>query len=209
MLFKIVNENRGNGDFRTLGDTAGRQHIYTWRPEYGAYCYEPKTQEECDSISASNWQFGNVPWKVAPIYDGRAPGAMGAGLVPDAAGRPQVAPTVKIPPYVARHLYENYPIADLLLLCADSGFTPKGNLESTENVLWQLDAAYVGRAWAQEEVKRLRDENAALKLELLAKAAEAAPDIPALATPPAAPRAYTGAKRGPKPKNRASELVEV
>lgn len=190
MLLKIVNENKTFSEFLQFGATNGIQYSFQWMPEHSAYCYAPKTQAECDAIVRANWEYLTCPWRVGPVFD-----AVVGPLEPAPAGStPRPAPPVgRIPPYVKPELYAAYPLADLLLLCADSGFTPEGDATLPENVQRQLHRYYEGRAWAAEEMRRLKEENKALEQENAALASgRPAPPPPA--------------KRGPKPKVKAEEL---
>lgn len=165
MLLKIVNENRGSFPFLTFGDIANQQHTFEWNEKVGAYCYEPKNQIESDNITATNWVSLHHPWRVSPVWNGAG---MPVAAIPNAA----VPSTVRIPPYVRPDLYDAYPLEDLLALCADAGFTPEGDATNTFQVRHQLHRYYEGRAWAVEDMKRLRAQLAAPK-------SVAAPETPA------------------------------
>lgn len=203
MYLKIVNENRGWSPIMTLGDVANVQHVFTWNDAHQAYSYAPTSQEESDNIIATNWQFAKFPWRVAPIIESGPTAIAGAAPAPIASGPP------KIPPYVKPELYAEYPLADLLLLCADAGFTPEGNQTDIDSVRRQLHRYYEGRAWASEEIKQLR-----AKVETKSSPVEVPTStlttktivtvIPEADAPDVAPpRKYTGKKRGRKPKFHA------
>lgn len=166
MLLKLANENFGNTQFRTFGDAANNQHVFEWNKEHGAYCYQPKSQQESDDIISTNWLYLRCPWRVAPIWDGVAAEPT---LRPK---REQIAYVGKIPPYVRPELYADYPLADLRLMCEDAGIAVEGDPESTDNVRRQLHRYYEGRAWAVEEVKRLKEQVEALKAKVAAPAAK-------------------------------------
>lgn len=190
MLLKIVNENKTFSEFLQFGATNGLQYSFQWMPEHSAYCYAPKTQAECDAIIRANWEYLTCPWRVGPVFDAASGPQVPAP--PGSTARP-APPVGRIPPYVPSELYENYPLADLLLLCTDSGFVPEGDATLPENVKRQLRRYYEGRAWAAEELRRLKEANKALEQQVTALSAGR----------PAAP---APAKRGPKPKVKAPEL---
>jgi hypothetical protein len=193
MFLKLVNEPRSAGyDTRTIGDTANVERVFTWNDQHQAYCYEPTSQQESDDIIATNWVCLRMPWRIAPVIEG-------------SCGRPvaQAAPVakgpVRIPPYVKPELYNEYPQADLLLLCTDAGFTPEGNLGDTDNLKRQLHRYYEGRAWAAEEIRQLRT-----KIKEAPAIVTTVTVTPPTVEPPEAPRKYAGAKRGRKPKFHAA-----
>lgn len=150
MLLKIVNENRGSFPFLTFGDIANQQHTFTWNEGIGAYCYEPKDQIESDNIISTNWVSLRHPWRVAPVWAG--------GNQPVSSKAEAVPASVRIPPYVRPELYEAYPLEDLLNLCSDAGFRPEGDATNLHQVRHQLHRYYEGRAWAAEDMKRLREQ---------------------------------------------------
>lgn len=170
MLLKIVNENRGSFPFLTFGDIANQQHTFEWNEKVGAYCYEPKNQTESDNITATNWVSLHHPWRVSPVWDNAG---MPVAPSPNAA----IPSTVRIPPYVRPELYDAYPMEDLLALCADAGFTPEGDATNLHQVRHQLHRYYEGRAWAVEDMKRLRVQLAQPKAEPPPAAVSFAPAI--------------------------------
>ncbi len=192
MLLKLVNENFGNTQFRTFGDASNHQHVFEWNKAVGAYCYQPKSQKESDDIIRTNWECMNFPWRVAPVWDGVMEAGAPVPPTNDAAIR-----GAKIPPYVNPEIYSQYPLRDLIDLAADAGFVPEGDPTNLHTIRHQLHRYYEGRAWAVEDIKRLREENAALKARLAAQVAPA----PLPAEKPAA------AKRGPKVKARELQTV--
>jgi hypothetical protein len=191
MLLKIVNENFGNSQFRTLGDPANHQHVFEWNATHGAYCYAPKSQQESDDIISTNWVSLNCPWRVAPIWDGQ-PATNSAAAATNAAA----AGSAKIPPFVPKAAYAQYPVRDLLDLCADAGFIPQGDTANSHNLRLQLDRYYEGRAWAAEDMKRLRE-----KVVVLERAGVKAPAQVAAPEPvkPAARRGRPAKKRELQP----------
>lgn len=187
MLLKIANENKGPYPFLTIGDIASVQHVFNWNDEHGAYCYAPRSAKECEDICAVNWTFIGFPWRIVPVFGAADVPAMvvhhggGAG----SPNRVSVGVAVaKIPPYIRPEIYASYPVDDLLLLSRDCGFEPEGEPEA-ESLKRQLARWCQGRAWANEEVRRLQ-------LELASRPAAAAPETAGVP--------YTGKKRGRKPK---------
>ena len=152
----------------TLGDIANREHPFYWNDAVGAYCYEPKDQKESDDIIASNWVFLKFPWRVAPVWEH----GVGSVKTPEAV-KAEVSKAI-IPPYVNPTLYDAYPVRDLLDLCADAGFTPEGDQADPDNLRRQLHRYYEGRAWASEEMRRVREKMAAVESAAI-KAAPIAP----------------------------------
>lgn len=190
MLLKIANENYSNTQFRTFGDVANNQHVFEWNAEIGAYCYEPKSQQESDEIISSNWISLNNPWRIAPVWNGQ-PGTKAS--VPTT--NTSAIATFKIPPYVRPEIYAEYPVRDLLDLCADAGFIPEGDQNGADNLRRQLHRYYEGRAWAVEDMKRLRERIAELEKKVSLPAS-----APLAAKPVEAPKAHV--KRGRPPKVR-------
>jgi hypothetical protein len=160
MLLKIANENKGPYPFLTLGDVASRQHVFQWNDQFGAYCYAPKTAQECEDICAVNWTFINFPWKVVPVFGAADVPAMVIqhGGAPGSPNRvPAGVAVAKIPPFIRPEIYANYPVDDLVLLARDCGFEPEGDREA-ENIKRQIASYCAGRSWANEEVRRLKTE---------------------------------------------------
>lgn len=219
MLLAIKNENRGNGDFRTFGDVSNNQHVFEWNVTHGAYCYEPKSQQESDDIISTNWVCLAHPWRVAPIWDTQPPKAHGA--IP--ATNVIAVSISRIPPYVPKVIYSQYPVRDLIDLCADAGFTPDGDTSKADNLRLQLDRYYEGRAWAVEDLKRLREKITALEaLEALQKTISAmkppaqplpipaVTDSPTLITPIPAPVTLARAiSKLPAKRGRPKKMREI
>jgi hypothetical protein len=163
---KVINEARGANPFVTIQDSANKEHLFEWDEAVGAFCKIIETQEDVDNLyQMQAWP--KVFYRLGVVMTGGGPVA-GKAKTP-------VYPVSKIPPYVKPELYENYPLADLLMLCSDCGFTPEGDATQPENIKRQLRRYYEGRAWAQEEMKRLRLEVESLR----AARAAASPAKPA------------------------------
>lgn len=177
----------------TFTDLANRDHAFTWNDTYGAYCYAPTSQQECDDIISTNWMWSKCLWKFSVVMDG----------VPSAPGQPQLAAPLgfKPPPYVRPEIYADYPLRDLLDLCTDSQFLPEGDATNPDHLRWQLHRYYEGRAWAADEIKRLKEKldakpAAAAQKPAALDVAEESFDVPAV------PPAPAKGKRGRPPKNR-------
>lgn len=182
MLLKIVNENHGAFPTLTFGDIANQQHNFDWNESVGAYCYQPKSQKECDDIIAANWVFLKCAWRIAPVWDGVMPDGTAVALTTTTA-----ASSATIPPYVNPKLYETYPVRDLLDLCADAGFVPEGDQSNPANLRQQLHRYYEGRAWAAEDMKRLREKVAAQPAPVAAPAITSVAVVNPVASVAAAP----------------------
>lgn len=149
MKLKIANENRGAHPFVVVQDVGGKEHQFAWDEPVGAYCCEVADQQDIDNLFAVHWTYKRVFYHVCPVIEVTV--GQTAGAVPVRVFAPS-----RIPPYVKPELYDAYPLQDLLMLCQDCGFVPEGDLTSPEAVKRQLRRFYEGRAWAAEEIRRLR-----------------------------------------------------
>lgn len=183
MRLKIANEVRGAHPFVTVADVGGKEHQFTWDEPVGAYCCTLNSQQDIDNLFAVHWTYKRVFYHVIPVIEF---GTVSGGT-PSA---PKVFAPSRIPPYVKPELYDAYPIQDLMMLCQDCGFTPEGSSGEPENLKRQLRRYYEGRAWAAEEIRRLR-------------AGLIPPPAP---TPPAATNGHAPKK---KPRGRQHEVMEV
>jgi len=203
IILKILNENRGWSEVMTLGDISNNQHAFTWNEQFGAYCYEPKTQQECDDIIATNFAYAKVIWKVGVIFDG--PSLSGGA----STASPSAVATMRIPPYVKPELYDTYPIEDLRLLCLDSNFVAEGNQNDPTNIKIQLHRYYEGRAWAAEEVKRMLAKIGQLERELGAATAKLAQETAKVVASPAPADEKTVAPPAPRKRGRPAKVREL
>ena len=152
ILFKILNQNWDGQPTRTMGGLSGIDYVFRWDEVLKCYVYPAKTQVEVDDLILVN-RMPNFPWTFSfVLQDGGR-----SEQITTSDGKPERHATSSIPPYVDPKAYRrNYPLADLIELAKNCGFTPQGNLMDLNNVLYQIDAYMVGRAFAMEESKRLK-----------------------------------------------------
>lgn len=194
-LLKIINETKGTMPFLTVGDASGRQVVFNWNDEQYAYCYEPATDQEAYDIVQLNWTNLRFPWRFAPVTTSDRP----AKVQNDAP----VSPQVKIPPFLKPELYSDYPLADLLMLADNDALPIEGNRDDRDNVMRQLHAYYVGRAWGIEDVKRNRAKVAEMEAELKAAKSETV----AVGKPTLTPVERMAKARAAKNAKRAAEAA--
>lgn len=159
ILIKILNESREGMSHRDMGGLSGINYRFDWSDTHSSWVYEAKTQVEIDDIIQVNF-IANFPWRFSFIMPSEIFEAKPAA--PGEEVEHVYRPVPAIAPWVAPTKYASFPAIDLVDLARNCGFTPQGSHTDTNNLRMQLDAYMVGRAFAMEEIKRVRAENEGL-----------------------------------------------
>lgn len=137
LLIKITNQPGDQFPHRVVGGVSGKEYMFLFDQQLGAYVYAPKDEFEVNDI------FDLVaipfhPFRYAPVVTPEAPKLRERAWTP--------------PPIITPDKYAEHSLDELLALCADIGLVPK-RAEDAEAVRMQLHAYFLGRA-ARAEAER-------------------------------------------------------
>ncbi|MDP1581212.1 MAG: hypothetical protein Q8M02_13135 [Candidatus Didemnitutus sp.] len=120
-----------------MSGVSGREYMFLFNPDLGAYAYEPADEFEINDI------FELVAFPMHPFRYGPV-------VIEGERGNPSMI--ARIAPWLTPDKYAENSIEELAALCADCGFCPKSSKDAGA-LRMQLDAYFIGRAIGEKQAK--------------------------------------------------------
>lgn len=186
-----------DGEVTQFSGLDNLNYEFRWNPILEAYVYPPRSQAEVDNLLGLA-KFKEFPYLFSVIYFDATVGS-GTTSQDKSSSAVFMAPTIR--PYIKPDNYAEFPAVDLLGLARDLGFEPQGDQANCDNLKRQIHANCIGRAWAIEELRQLREQVKAMEAKVRETEVKLAVfSVPTAVTEPAAPATSVSVRRKPGPK---------